>query len=328
MTISLAEIDDVPRLLFEIPLKPLQGERFQPTGFPSLGASTFQSSDGTTGLLVESCQSMANRLEITVWDEVENDVIEELRGISHVKLVKNREFLTDTILESHRLNSPYLLEGKKMKETDFYKGLKEELGAQSTRHVDKAKLARVLLKYDVGSLIHGIFIAKSDLGGGRLRLARALSAFIEASDVRVAASGGVKFDQVNPAPKNRQDSTKGFGNVPFARDEYTAKSITLYVNIDVAQIRNYGLGTDPERMLILLMLFKVRRLLDGGLRLRTACDLVVDSEDKIEATHPCGFELPSTELLLQNLQSILPSVGSQMKVTEMEYLEKIESKHE
>ena len=95
----------------------------------------------------------------------------------------------------------------------------------------------MLLKYDVGSLIHGVFLAKKDLAGGRLRVARALSAFIEASGASVAASGGVKNDHVNPSG----DTKSGFGNVPFSRDEYVAERIDCYINLDLAQIRGYGL---------------------------------------------------------------------------------------
>ncbi|MDD3652299.1 type I-U CRISPR-associated protein Cas7, partial [Immundisolibacter sp.] len=72
MNLDLDPIANVPRLLFEVPLRPLQGQRFQPTGFPGLGAATFQTASGQS-LLVESAQSMANRLELTVWDAANND---------------------------------------------------------------------------------------------------------------------------------------------------------------------------------------------------------------------------------------------------------------
>ena len=89
MTVDLKLLDNAGRLLFEIPLKPLQGNRFQPTGFPSLGAATFQTAGGTS-LLVESAQSMANRLEMTVWDAAVNDVKDEFKGLSHVRVTRNR----------------------------------------------------------------------------------------------------------------------------------------------------------------------------------------------------------------------------------------------
>ena len=53
MSIDLAPLEKSTRLLFTIELRPLQGDRFQPTGFPSLGAATYQSRDGAK-LLVET----------------------------------------------------------------------------------------------------------------------------------------------------------------------------------------------------------------------------------------------------------------------------------
>ena len=291
MTVDLSALDTVQRVLFEIPLVPLQGHRFQPAGFPNLGAATFQTRDGLC-LLVESAQSMGNRLELTVWDQENQDVKADLQGISHVRVERKGSFLTDTILESHRLNSPYLLmESSKA----FLNRLKEELGGLETGPIDRRRLAEVLLRYDVGSLLHGVFLAKKELAGGRLRVARALSAFIEADGVRVAASGGVKNDHVDPSGVTKD----GFGNVPFARDEFTAEQITLYVNLDLAQIRGYGLGKDVERLLVLLALYKLRALLDENLRLRTACDFRVDGNDEkhVVAKLPADFMLPTLSKL-------------------------------
>lgn len=301
MSIDLAPLAKSTRLLFTIELRPLQGDRFQPTGFPSLGAATYQSRDGAK-LLVESAQSMANRLETTCWDGVANQPIEPLRGISHVTVTRKDRFLTDTMLEAHRLNSPYLLENKK--DTSFLAKLKSDLGGLEEGPIDRKLLAEVLLRYDIGSLLHGVFLAKKELAGGRLRVARALSAFIEASGVRVAASGGVKNDHVQPAKDEAGGRTarEGFGNLLFTRDEFTADRIDCHVNFDLAQIRGYGLGAKAERLLILLALHRLRRLLDGDLRLRTACDLEPIDREKIIATRPAGFALPS----LEALESALP----------------------
>jgi CRISPR-associated protein Csb1 len=290
------------RLLMTIPLKPLQGDRFQPTGFPSLGAATYQTKDGPK-LLVESNQSMANRLEMTCWNSAANQPIAAVDGISHVTVTRGMDkdgkpkFLTDSMLEAHRINSPYLLEGS---DKTFFNQIKTELGGLAEGPIDRKKLAEVLLKYDIGSLIHGVFLAKKDLAGGRLRIARALSAFIEASGVSVAASGGVKNDHVNPSG----DTKAGFGNVPFSRDEFVAEKIDLHVNIDLAQIRGYGLGDNVERLLILLSLYKVRKLVDGDLRLRTACDFEPIDRD-VKATKPKGFSLPSLNTLAQELASTM-----------------------
>ena len=307
MTVDLKPLDNTSRLLFEIPLKPLQGNRFQPTGFPSLGAATFQTARGTS-LLVESDQSMANRLEMTVWDAAANDVKDEFRGLSHVRVARNGEFLSDTILESHRLNSPYLLAGK---DKTFLNTLKKDLGVVETGPIDRQKLARTLVKYDINSLLHGVFLEKLN---GRLRVARALSAFVEADNVQVAPSGGVKNDHVNPSGVTKD----GFGNVPFARDEYTAESITLYVNLDLVQIRGYGLGHAIERLLILLSLYKLRALTDEGMRLRTACDLHVEKA-AIEATLPRGWLLPELDDLKKGLKSAISDCEDQMVVEEVTF---------
>ena len=317
MTVDLKPLDDTSRLLFEIPLVPLQGKRFQPTGFPSLGAATFQTG-GATGLLVESVQSMANRLEMTVWNAAVNDMKDEFKHLSHVRVTRSGEFLTDTVLESHRLNSPYLLAGT---DRTFFNRLKEDLGAMETGPINRRKLADALVKYDINSLLHGVFLAKPELAGGRLRVARALSAFIEADDVHVAPSGGVKNDHVNPSwPK--PEVAKGFGNVPFPRDEYTAESITLYVNLDLAQIRGYGLGNAIERLLILLSLYKLRALSDEGLRLRTACDLRAKHE-AIKATMPRGWLLPELGDLTEDLEAAIAECKDRMEVTEVKFQDKL-----
>lgn len=63
MSLDFSQLAHTPRLLMEARLKPLQGTRFQPTGFPNLGPATYDGPDGNRMLLVESAQSMANRLE-------------------------------------------------------------------------------------------------------------------------------------------------------------------------------------------------------------------------------------------------------------------------
>jgi CRISPR-associated protein Csb1 len=286
--VNLVELDKVNRLLMTVSLRPVQGDRFQPTGFPSLGAATYQVREGPK-LLVESAQSMANRLETTCWDLAQNSPVEALDGISHVTVTRKGKFLTDSMLEAHRLNSAYLLEGK---DKQFFNKVREELGGLEEGPIDRKRLAEVLLKYDVGSLIHGVFLAKKELAGGRLRVARALSAFIEASNVQVAPSGGVKNDHVHPG-KVAGDSKNHFGNIPFSRDEYIAERIDCHVNLDLAQVRGYGLEPTVPKLLILLALYRVRKLLDGDLRLRTACDLEPVDRDNLVATRPKGFRLPS-----------------------------------
>ncbi|MCF8037652.1 MAG: type I-U CRISPR-associated protein Cas7, partial [Desulfobacteraceae bacterium] len=301
-SINFEELKNHPRLLMEARLRPVQGTRFQPTGFPDLGAAEYDGPDGKRMLLVESAQSMANRMEEICWDRTRDDWIPPLKGLPLVKVVDEQgKPLTNSVLEAHRLNSPYILEGKDKSVFDM---LKAELADMKEGMVDLRKLAAVVFKTDTNAMLHGVFLAKKELAGGRLRLPRALSAFIEAENINVAQSGGVKNDIVDPSG----DTSKGFGNVPYPRTEYTAPNITAFFNIDLAQIRGFGLGEDPEKLLISLAFYKIRRFLERGLRLRTACDLELEL---INATRPSGFELPETAALEENLPQLIQNVTDQ-----------------
>jgi len=312
---DLNSLNNSNRILFSVELKPIQGDRFQPTGFPSLGAATYQTRDGQN-LLVESSQSMANRLETVCWDSATNEPVACLKGLSHVTVERKGKFLTDSMLESHRINSPYLLEGKKDK--NFMDQLKAALGGLEEGPIDRKLLAEVLLKFDVGSLIHGVFLAKKELAGGRLRIARSLSAFIEAYGVRVAASGGVKNDHVHPG-KVDNDPKNHFGNIPFSRDEFVADKIICHINLDLAQIRGFGLDKDAESLLITLALYRIRKLLDGDLRLRTACDLEPVDREKIVATRPAGFALPTLTELEAASESAIKKCSKSMVHTTVKF---------
>lgn len=301
MTLDLSALSSAPRLLLRARLRPLQGTRFQPTGFPEIGAAQYEGPDGTPMLLVESAQSMANRLEAVCWDRTTADWIVPLRGLSVVKVDDaHGKPLTNSVLEAHRINSPYILEGQ---DKTVFDKLQAELADMDEGPVDLRKLARVLLELDVNALLHGVFIAKGDLAGGRLRLPRALSAFIEASHSKVAASGGVKNDSVDPSG----DTAKGFGNVPFSRDEYVSAEIFAYFNLDLAQLRGYGFTESVYSLLVALALFKVRAFLEHGLRLRTACDLECEA---VEVQRPSGFTLPELSALEKALPGMIDAARS------------------
>ena len=302
MAVDLTLLANEPRLLLEARLRPIQGTRFQPTGFPNLGHAVYESPNGTgQTVLVESAQSMANRLETVCWDEVQDDWMEPLRGLPVIQVLdKDGKHLTNSLIEAHRLNSPYILEGK---DRSVLEMLKERLANLEQGRVDQRELAKVLLEFDTNALLHGVFLAKKELAGGRLRLPRSLSAFVEAEGAKRAVSGGVKNDAVDP----KGDTARGFGNVPFARDEWTAERITAYFNLDLRQVRAYGLGVDVERLLVLLALFKIRKFLAEGLRFRTACDLdVVD----VTVTRPSGFLLPELAAIEAEIPALVEKIGA------------------
>ena len=301
VTTSFSELSDVSRLLLEAELTPVQGQRFQPTGFPNLGAANYILPDGTEMLLVESAQSMANRLEAVCWDDVGEDLVAELQGMPYVRVVdKNSNLITNSILEAHRLNSPYILEGK---DKSFFDKLKEETGSLDFGAVNIREVAKVVLRYDPSSVLHGVFFSKKDLAGGRLRLLRLLSAFVEAKGVKPAESGGVKIDHVSPQKsasyQQEKDNYKGFANVIYHRTEYVAKSITAYFSLDLVSLRNYNLGAEVEEFFTALSLWKIKRFLSTGLRFRTACDLAAK---ELTATNPDGWTIPSDEELLASIE--------------------------
>lgn len=298
MPLDLTLLAETSKLLIAAPLRPIQGHRFQPTGFPDLGAAVYDTAAGRV-LLVESPQSMANRLEAVCWDDASQDLVPPLRGLAYVRVEKDGKYLTSSIVEAHRLNSPYILEAP---DRSFFERLQEAFGVMEGGPIDRRLLAGTVFQFDTSSLLHGVFLAKEKLAGGRLRVARALSAFIEAEDVAIAASGGVKNDHVNPSG----DTRSGFGNVPFHREEFTARSIRAYFNLDLAQLRGYGLSDDRTRLLVLLGLYKIRAFLDGNLRLRTACDLALDPDKALEIK-PAGFTLPT---LAQLGEAVSAAIGA------------------
>ena len=245
---------------------------------------------------------MANRLEKVCWDDISDDWVPELKGLPIIRVVdKDDKPLTNSLLEAHRINSPYILEGK---DKTVFDKLKERLASMEKGQVDLRELARVLLEFDTNALLHGVFLAKGELAGGRLRLPRLLSAFIEARGAKPAHSGGVKNDIYDPSG----DTSKGFGNVPFSRDEWVASDIKAYFNLDLRQTRAYNLGEEVEQLLVALAFFKIRKFLIEGLRLRTACDLQV-VKDGITITHPEGFHLPEIGNLEDELPKLIKAVG-------------------
>jgi CRISPR-associated protein Csb1 len=291
---NLDKLKDQPRLLLQAKLKPVQGSRFQPTGFPDLGAATFDGPGGAKMLLVESAQSMANRLESVCWDVTANDWVAALKGLPAVLVVdKDKKPLTNSVLEAHRINSPYIATAK------GFDTIKEAIAFNEKRPFDRDPFLKALLKFDVNSLIHGIFLEKI---AGVIRLPRSLTAFIEATEVTTVACGGFKNDRVRASKGDEgQTAKEGFGNVPFHREEFTG-NITAFFNLDLALIRGFGLGADVEALLIAISLFKIQRFLRDGLRLRTACDLDLDGDLIIQ--RPAGFNIPS----LDELEKVLPGL--------------------
>jgi len=297
---EMETLKDVPRLLLEVELQPVQGDRFQPTGFPDLGAAIYERPDGTRMILVESSQSVANRLEEVCLEGSGPGIAQELAGLPYVtaKLDGAVETETSSLVEAHRINSPFIITNKEFKEA-----FKEKAGYKVGKPLNWENIAGAFFFYDPNSLLHGAFMA--NLEDGRVKVQRALSGFIEAEGIREAASGGVKNNPLDPTGKIRVVGYDKdvYGNVPYHRMEFTADRIVAYFNFDLALLEGYGLEQEAKELLVALGLYKVRRFLSSGLRLRTACDLA--PKEGVRVTAPERFTVPDEESLLKFIQEMI-----------------------
>jgi CRISPR-associated protein Csb1 len=312
--IDYSLLKQTPRILFEAQLASAQGDRFQPTGFADIGAAEYTRPDvdGTSGvqmLLVESAQSVANRLEKTCLDGDGPGIDAELTGLPYLLArlegATSEPLLTSSLVEPHRLASPYFLR------SEFKETLSSEMAYTGKGPLNWKRIYGVLFKYDPNCLIHGVFL--SLLGDGRVRVARALSGFIEAENAKQVVSGGVKNSPVDPKGEiqveGKEHESGVYSNVPYSRTEYVAEKITAFFNLDLGQIRSYDLGDAGTRLLTALALLKVRRFLASDLRLRTACNLVLKGE--VSATAPKGVSLPEESELLGEVKNLIAQCKQQ-----------------
>lgn len=296
------------RQLFDVPLEPTMGSRFQPTGFPDLGAARFQRplKDGTwqDALLVESAQSMANRLEGTAWDDAVDGPVALFDGLPYVRVVDpDGAYITSSRTEAHRLASVFVKEAK-LDGNDMLGVITERLGLENDRPIPARDVATAVFALDPFCLLHGVFFADKKWPG-QPKIARALTAAVEAQDVRRADSGGVKKDHVRHSLSDTGGTSEGYGTVPFHRVEWTAAEIVGQFSLDLDQIAGYGLPDEASQLLVAIARWEIRTLLDRGLRLRTACDLTPAVD---EITDRSGNALPSAEALAEEIRGFLPAV--------------------
>lgn len=295
------------RTVLQLKLEPLVGSRFQPTGFPDLGAATFERPDRegnwTDALLLESAQSMANHLEATTWDLAAKDQPAALEGVPFVRVVNDTGLrLTSSRVEAHRLACAYIMDGA-IGATEGRVWLQEKFGLVAGRPLDNRAVAAAIAELDPVSLVHGVFFAQKKWPW-QPKIARAVTCFIEAHDVKEALSGGVKKDSVilshGKDGEVKSASSEGYGMVPHHRTEYSAKEIIAYVAVDHAQVRSYGLSEPATELVDALIDYELATLFAGGLRLRTACDLTVVDVDG---------ELPDAAVSAKRVGSAVAALG-------------------
>lgn len=283
-------LDDAPRLVVDARLRPVIGSSFQPTGFANLGAAEFQRPGQPPSILVESVQSLANHFEALGFDAAAKQpiaLLERLPWIA-VRSAETGEYLTSSREEPHRLAAAYVrnadIDGDRG--SDF---LIQRLGLRPRKPLDWQSIYATIFELDPLCLLHGVFFSAPGLHGNP-KVRRALTAVIEAHDVAPVISGGLKRDDVQFTSAEGQRAEEGYGFVPFGRTEYSAREIVFSASLDLVQLRGYGLDPQATRLLALVALWELRALLDGPLRLRTACDLEVED---LGVRRPDGYELPS-----------------------------------
>jgi CRISPR-associated protein Csb1 len=294
------------RRSFSIDLKPVAGSRFQPTGFPDLGAALFErpipGGEWEDALLVESAQSMANRLEAVAWDDASQAPVKLFDGLPYVRVIHDGDgrYLTSSRTESHRLASPFVKDSK-LDGTLMVDVIRDRLDIQNDRPFALRDIAPVIFGLDPFCLLHGVFFADKQWPG-QPKVARAVTGFVEAHGVKRADSGGVKRDHVrhNIEDKESGSSTEGYGSIPFHRVEWVAREIQAFFTLDLAQLRSYGLSSEATELLEAILLWQVRSFLDGPMRLRTACELMADGDIP---------GLPEQGELEDRIQALIPQVA-------------------
>jgi CRISPR-associated protein Csb1 len=308
MPLDLSPLDSASRLLVEAELKVATGGggRFQPTGFPDLGPALYRGADGANWLIVESPQSMANRLERVCWVDGDGDTDrvgrynDACQGIPYVQATdSDNKPLTASTLEAHRLSSPYIWDtqpftdpddsSKQIGLADYLKGL---FSLADNRLVPWKKVAEGLLKVDPGCLLHGIWFNEASFAGGKVRITRALSGYIEARDPATANFGFQKRDGVSDRTDKEagQSAVEGYGSVIGPKQHFTSPEVKAYFQIDLERLRSYGLSQGQVRALAAWAIYKIRRVLvssrDGVADLRTECKFEVAERKKNPGDKP------------------------------------------
>ena len=239
------------RVIIDASLELANGSFFQPTGFPDIGACLFVDKDGRRRCLVESEQSLTNRLE-AVCMQAPGTWRAPFDGKLPVIRVSDGagNLLATNLTEPHRLSSSYVLEGtlnghgKKLQDV-----LREQLGVSEDGKrwpLDKrAKLSSVVFALDPAAMLHGFqFMQWSAVGLRQQRLLHARMEAVLAGDSDVHY-GMVKVDAIEPESSSQKMGNKGQSIAHKAR--LVPESINATFEIDILGLRERWLvGERPE----------------------------------------------------------------------------------
>jgi CRISPR-associated protein Csb1 len=284
-------------LVLTATLEPIAGDRFQPAGFPEIGHVIYKAprKNGTTEnvCIVDSAASMANHLETVCQRGTHDlDLVDELQGMPYIRCVTGdlvhgrlpkdkRETIVTSLTEGHRIASTYFLDGTRLNddgsksdgkfEGELIKKFGIVLPGSSKSHPPPEKwwnVFKTVFELDPNSLVHGVLFPQ-----WQIKIARALTAHLEAFGAARVDRSGVKFDRLGKTTS---------GQPIFAVDDVTAESIRATFVLDVSLIRSFGrkkgettlgLSEKQQELLVALALWKIQRLLASPFRFRSGCHL-------------------------------------------------------
>jgi CRISPR-associated protein Csb1 len=285
------------RVIIEASLTLANGNFFQPTGFPDIGACVFVDKAGRRRCLVESEQSMANRLE-AVCMQPPGTWRAPFAGKLPILRVSDASgaLLATNLTEPHRVSSSYVLEGTLGNGSRLQDVLRDRLGVSTDGKrwpLDKrAELSRVVFALDPAAMLHGFqFMQWSAVGLRQQRLLHARMEAVLAGDTDVHY-GMVKVDAIEPESSSQKMGNKGQSIAHKAR--LVPDSISATFEIDLMGLRERRLVAEDtkansaaQKFLLALALWKIRQFLadqpafdartgqvERSLRLRSDCSLM------------------------------------------------------
>jgi len=230
----------------------LTNSRFlQPTGFPDIDACLYRDHEGRRWCLVESEQSMSNRLE-SVCMKSPGVWVDDLKGLPLIVVRdKAHDLLTTNLTEPHRLASSYILDGKPANGSNNLREIFErKLELRSNGDfwpLDKrAALEQLVFALDPAALLHGFQFVQWKFVG--LRQTRLIHARLEAelADDPEVHYGMVKWDAIEPESTREERANKGQSIA--AKSRIIPKNITATFDIDLLGLKSLSLGEElPSR---------------------------------------------------------------------------------
>lgn len=275
----------------------------QPTGFPDIGACIFRDAKGRVRCLIESEQSMTNRLEGVCMKNA-GDWVDTWKSLPLIEVQDgSRQRIATNLTEPHRIASSYILEGK-IGPSDFKKILWKAIGMQGK--ADEARLPlegragldKVIFALDPSALLHGYQFVQTSFVG--MRQPRILHPRLEATlgGDEEMNYGMVKVDTIEPEAASQKGANKGQSLAP--KNRILWEDIIAIFELDLLALKHLHLDDNQKKFLLGLALWKIGAFLSdfpsfdprsrqilGALRLRSDCHLKFDGFLEPELLKTC-----------------------------------------